>query len=128
MYFYVVCRGAGVRTTKADRRGQHLSDSVKADQQGRMIVAAIGLRNPGWAVRNTRWVLGSQASIQPGEGNSHQTLYWQTSSDGGLLWTEPTRILPDMTPPGGGEPLPVWSPVLHTQVNLAFKAILWKAS
>lgn len=56
-----------------------------------------------------------QASNELGEGNSHQTLYWQTSADGGLTWTPPRRILSDILPPQGGEPLPVWSPVMHTE-------------
>lgn len=57
-----------------------------------------------------------QASTEPGEGNSGQTLYWQTSGDGGLKWAPPRRILSDVTAPDGSV-LPAWSPVLHVEVT-----------
>ena len=51
----------------------------------------------------------------PGEGNPEQALYWQTSGDGGLTWSPPVTPLPPITGPSGQQ-LPMWSPVLHTQV------------
>ncbi len=55
----------------------------------------------------------------PGEGNGQQALYWQTSADRGLTWSAPVAPLPPVTGPSG-QRLPMWSPVLHTQVRAAF--------
>ena len=51
-----------------------------------------------------------QASPTSYEGSVHQALFWSTSSDGGVSWSEPTVLVDD-------DQMPVWTPVLRAEGN-----------